>query len=229
MEHSASVSYDAHPGAPRVSSGHSAQHNMPWDSTQNSTPFPTLVAQLDELLGTNSEPDSQFFVESWTLGVEAATQSLQARREATTHRDFDPTSFHPFDFSVPLNFVHDASCDQHTSSSMPAGFSAAWKDAYGVQGAFSSRNADRLYDETKVDARTSSQPLTFEDACRMLGVAATSTRKQFKAAYRQLVWRYHPDRLTQSSEQDRRTATDRMISINEAYHLLCGTGLAAAS
>ena len=64
-------------------------------------------------------------------------------------------------------------------------------------------------------------PLTADDAFRMLGVPPTSTRKQIKTAYRQLVWRYHPDRLIHSSDQDRRIATDRMTSLNEAYHLLC--------
>lgn len=229
MEHSYPVSYDAHPAAQRVSSGHSAPHSMPWGSAQNQATFPNLAAQMDELLGANSEPDSQFFVESWTLGVEAATHRLQARREAAAPRDVDPSTFRSFDFSAPVNFVHYAAHDQHAFSSTPAGFSAAWKDAYGVHGASTSRNAERMPDEVRADARASGQPLTLEDACRMLGVAATSTRKQIKAAYRQLVWRYHPDRLVQGSEQDRRIATDRMISINEAYHLLCGAGLAAAS
>lgn len=228
MEHSYPVHHDAHPAAQRVSSGHTAPHSMPWGGAQNVTRFPNLAAQMDELLGANSEPDSQFFVESWTLGVEAATHRLQTRREAAMHRDFDPTSFRPFDFSMPLNFVHDAAHDQHAVASMSAGFSAAWKDAYGVHGAASSRNAERPHDETKAGARLSSQPVTIEDACRMLGVAATSTRKQIRSAYRQLVRRYHPDRLAQSSEQDRRIATDKMTSINEAYHLLCGMGLAAS-
>jgi len=69
-------------------------------------------------------------------------------------------------------------------------------------------------------------PLTPEDACRLLGVAATSTRQQVKSAYRQLVRRYHPDRLEHSSEQEQRIATDRMTSINEAYRLLCDQPIA---
>jgi DnaJ-domain-containing protein 1 len=233
VEHSYPVSCDAHPAAQRISSAHTAPHaspqGSPWGGAQTAAAYPNLFAQMEELLGAQSEPDSQFFVESWTLGVEAATHRLQERREAAAHRDVDTPTFRPFDFSAPLNFVHDASHDQHAFSSMSSGFSAAWKNAYGVRGASFSHNSDRVHDETKVDARASGQSLTIEDACRMLGVAADSTRKQIKAAYRQLVWRYHPDRLVQGSEQDRRIATDKMTSINEAYHLLCGAGLAAAS
>ena len=65
------------------------------------------------------------------------------------------------------------------------------------------------------------QPLTLQSACQVLGVAATSSRDQIKTAYRQLVRRYHPDQLEHSSEHERRIATDRMSSINQAYHLLC--------
>jgi DnaJ-domain-containing protein 1 len=183
---------------------------------------------MEDLLGAQSEPDSQFFVESWTLGAEAAAGRFQQRREAEAHRADDSTMFHPFDFSVPLNYVQDASDDPNAFSSIPAGYSAAWKSAYGVPSASTSRDSSRSQEESKAHARAPRQPLTLDDARRMLGVAANSTRKQIKAAYRQLVWRYHPDRLAQSSEQDRRTATDKMTSINEAYHMLCGIGFAAS-
>ena len=63
--------------------------------------------------------------------------------------------------------------------------------------------------------------LTLERARRILGVAADSTRDQIKAAYRQLASRYHPDRHTAESDEQRRLATERMASINEAYRLLC--------
>jgi DnaJ-class molecular chaperone len=52
----------------------------------------------------------------------------------------------------------------------------------------------------------------------LLGVAATSTREQIKAAYRRMASQCHPDRLR---EELRRQATDQMAEINEAYSLLC--------
>ncbi len=68
-------------------------------------------------------------------------------------------------------------------------------------------------------------PLTFPAACRLLGVAATSTREQIKAAYRKMAGRYHPDRLETAGSVDPQLATDRMASINEAYRLLCNIGV----
>lgn len=230
MEHSNPVSSDVRP-APRIGSvrtaPHASPHDTPWGGPESTSAFPTLVAQMEELLGAESEPDTQFFIESWTLGVETAAQRFQERRDAATYRDFDPSQFRPFDFSTPINFVQDPAYDKHSASATPSGFSAAWKAAYGAPQSTPSTDA-------QVNARAASQPtagqsLTMDDACRMLGVAASSTRKQIKTAYRQLVRRYHPDRLVQCSEDERRVATDRMISINEAYHLLCDSSLAAAS
>ena len=226
MEHTYPVSCDAHPAAQRISSAHTAPHASPhaysWASSGTPSAF---VEQMEELLGEHTEPDSQFFVESWTLGVEAAERRFQARREAAANHDFHSPTFRTFDFSVPLNFVADEAREKQAVPSMPA----AWREAYGVRETPGARNSSLPYDEARSNAPIPGQPLTLESACRLLGVATDSTRKQIKAAYRQLVWRYHPDRLAQSSEQERRFATDRMISINEAYHLLCGAGLAAAS
>jgi hypothetical protein len=64
-------------------------------------------------------------------------------------------------------------------------------------------------------------PLSLDRARRLLGVAANSTRDQIRAAYRQLAGRYHPDRHATQGDQQRRFATERMASINEAYRLLC--------
>jgi DnaJ-class molecular chaperone len=69
-------------------------------------------------------------------------------------------------------------------------------------------------------------PLTLESARRLLGVGATSTQEQIRVAYRQMASRYHPDRLAQGAPSEQKLASDRMASINEAYHLL-RTDLAA--
>ena len=67
--------------------------------------------------------------------------------------------------------------------------------------------------------------LTPESARKVLGVAATSTREQIRAAYRKMASRYHPDRLAQSGASEQKLAGERMASINQAYRLLC-VGLA---
>jgi len=188
---------------------------------------PTLADQMEHLLGEHSEPDPLFFVETWTSGIEAATLSFQSRHHtadpngtATRTREDGP-SHDPFSFSVafavPLTFIDNVSSD---SSHFPSGFSAAWKDAYGSNRPSSSAHAAQHHD-LPCSSPAPNLPINADDAFRMLGVPAGSTRKQIKTAYRQLVWRYHPDRLVHSSDQDRRVATDRMTALNQAYHLLC--------
>ena len=192
-------------------------------SSDNREAPPALVDQMEDLLGERFEPDPLFFVESWTVGVEKAAERFEARRQAATQRNFDASTFRPFAFSEPLLFVED---DPRTASSRPAGVYAAWRDCYGAGGSSPSSSESSIpYNEATFSSRAPGQPLTLEDARRLLGVAATSTHRQIKTAYRQLVRRYHPDRLHHSSEQEQRIATDRMTSINEAYHLICGMAL----
>jgi hypothetical protein len=188
----------------------------PWSNTGSETPSP-FTTHMADLLGCDAEPDPLFFVETWTIGLDAATHNLHTRRHASDARDphaHEPQSFH---FFTPVTFVDVAV--SASGSTMPASFSSAWKDAYGTPA--SPTGADAPHESAPPHAPGLSQTLTAELACRTLGIAPSSSRKQIKTAYRQLVWRYHPDRLEHSSEHDQRAATDRMISINAAYHLLC--------
>lgn len=171
------------------------------------------------ILGEHSEPDTQFFVESWTFGVNAATENFQARHQPPRPQAFNNTTFRTFDFSVPL-FVEEMET-RDPRASFSARFSAAFKNAYGVSSSTPPKQSPTPQPDTPFTAHTPGQPLSTEDACRILGVSDTSTQTQIKTAYRQLVRRYHPDRFPHSSESERRIATDRMISINQAYHLLC--------
>ena len=187
---------------------------------------------MEQLLGEDYEPDPLFFVDSWTIGVQAAAQSFQARQQV---RLSDPQAFRAFDFSMPLNFVDASAQPAYPRSSTHAGFTNAFREAYGGSGSPSSHRAatstqktiphqDRTFPAPETD-----QSLALQSACLLLGVPISSSRDQIKTAYRQLVRRYHPDRLEQSSEEERRMATDRMISINQAYHLLCAQCVGASS
>lgn len=218
------VNHDAPHMAQRAASAHSSSQASPWTSPEDSA---ALLDLMHDLLGTQAEPDPLFFVETWTLGIDTATHNFQTRHQNAAHTGFNPPTDRSFDFTVPLIFVYDAS----DFPSTPTGFSAAWKDAYGASQAPHTSSHDAAspqampHDEIR-STPAPGLPLTPEDACRLLGVAATSTRQQVKSAYRQLVRRYHPDRLEHSSEQEQRIATDRMTSINEAYRLLCDQPIA---
>jgi DnaJ-domain-containing protein 1 len=219
------VDHDIQTAAYRATTAHpfsSASSTASATSSENAPSFPSLFAQIEDLLGTQTEPDPQFFVETWTNGVEAASQSFQTRHQVASHHD-NPSTFRAFDFSMPLIIVQDGSPDAAAFPSKPAGFSAAWKNAYGVsQAPHVAPKNPPAHDELPFQP-VPGLPTTIDDAYRMLGVTAASTRKQIKAAYRQLAWRYHPDRLEHSTEPDLRRATNHMMALNAAYHLLSGT------
>ena len=213
------VNHDTPHTAQRAASAHSSSQASPWTSPEDSA---ALLDLMHDLLGAQAEPDPLFFVETWTLGIDTATHNFQTRHHNSTHSGPNASAFRSFDFSVPLVFIHEASDFAPTS----AGFSAAWRDAYGVSPAPHTSSHDTPSQQAMPHDDIPSTPapglpLTREDARRLLGVAATCTRQQIKSAYRQLVRRYHPDCLEHASEDEQRLATDRMISINEAYRLLC--------
>ena len=204
----------------------------------------TFSDQMENVLGLDAEPDPLFFVETWTLGLDTAAQNFQARHQnthqnthhthqgrsqGTRHWDGGASGFRSFDFSVPLVFVQDVlpSTLGDREEFLPAGFSAAWKSAYGVRPSGTHVGPKSAASREEALPQMPGLPITAEDAFRLLGVCATSTRKEIKSAYRQLVWRYHPDRLEHPTEQDQRIATDRMTAINEAYRLLCGPAVAS--
>jgi DnaJ-class molecular chaperone len=54
-----------------------------------------------------------------------------------------------------------------------------------------------------------------EDYYRVLGVEQTATVRQIKEAYRQMAFKYHPDRNTENSD-----ASEKMKQVNEAYAVL---------
>ncbi len=169
-----------------------------------------FLTQIDQVLGVETQPDSEFFVDSWTVGVAAASENFRRRQERLKSREHELPSWNTFSSFTPW-FVRN----------VEASVEATWP----LRGQRSMADLQWLGNAEEDDRQAADEvivgPLTLESARRLLGVAATSTRDQIRVAYRKMASRYHPDRLARSAPREQKLASDRMASINEAYHLLC--------
>jgi len=157
----------------------------------------SLLEQIEPLLGEGAEPDPTFLVESWTVGVVAASENYDRRRQQQK-RSPETVAWPSFSSFAPIFITEFASPIQ--SAVRPI--------------------SDDVWDEPEMEPMP--RPLNFEAACRVLGVAVNSTRDQIKAAYRRMASRYHPDHVVRCGAREQKIASDRMASINEAYRMLCG-------
>jgi len=195
-----------------------------WNGPEPTRPF---VARIEEVLGAAQEPDPLFFIESWTAGVSAAAENFAQRRQVRERAPAYPA----FDSFVP-SYTGVYEKERSGEAEVAAVPAAAPMGRYGfswvtVGSATDTRSGQNPEAELGSDLgeefeRETGGGLTLPGACRLLGVAASSTREQIKAAYRRMASRYHPDRAGRRSEEERQSATERMVSINEAYRLLCG-------
>jgi DnaJ-domain-containing protein 1 len=182
-------------------------------------PASPFVGDFQQLLGEGSDPDPLFFMETWTLGTPAALENFKQRQLMQADRtesrsDREPGNLsnhsfvhpHPFNWSV---FVSVHAVVQDNCNPTPSQRSSIDLELGPLE-----ISPDGLRNQDK------SLPMTLERACNLLGVTGTSTLCQIKAAHRQLVIQWHPDRLQNQTEEVRRYATEKMASINEAYRLV---------
>ena len=168
----------------------------------------SLLTQIEQVLGEGVEPDSTFFVDSWTVGLAAASENLLRRKMKTREHETPAWVTLPF-FTTRFVDRAEASAEEASMAYL------RW------------RGDEESDDWQAADEVEMACPLTLESACRVLGVAATSTREQIRAAYRRMASRYHPDRLAQSGAREQKLASDRMARVNEAYRLLSRNPLTA--
>jgi hypothetical protein len=191
-----------------------------------------FVSEFQRLMGDDSEPDTLFFVESWTLGMPAAVENLQQRRQRQADRKRSRHTFREFDTPGTESFLLERELfAEYVSSphgpSIAECFDADWPRQSSEEPATAMQDEapqewDIFAEECSGNLETI-HPITLESARQFLGVSETSTLKQIKAAYRKMVSKWHPDRFDLRTEEVRQRANERMAAINEAYHLLCNS------
>ena len=55
---------------------------------------------------------------------------------------------------------------------------------------------------------------------QILGVSETATRAEIKKAYWKLALKWHPDKQSSKSVEERKQANEKMQEINQAYEIL---------
>ncbi|MGA8529872.1 MAG: J domain-containing protein [Acidobacteriaceae bacterium] len=175
----------------------------------------SLFTRIEQVLGEKTEPDAAFFMDSWTAGVAVASENFLRRQTERKSRNSELPAWVAFSSFTPF-------CEAPAETSTQP----AWSLREGRAERASMANLRGPDDEEgdeghAADEATIVYPLTLESACRVLGVVATSTREQIRAAYRKMASRHHPDRVTRGGPFQQKLAGDRMASINEAYRLLC--------
>lgn len=188
-----------------------------------------FVDEFQRLVGEDSEPDIRFFVESWTSGTATAVESYEQRRKKPPQREYPNDAFCEDDVIDTVSFVHEkaplaefaAAASEQANAGCSGGGSARESSIEpAAQTQEEAWQEWEMFAEERDDSSGAVRRMTQERACLLLGLTATSTRRQIKAAYRRMVSRWHPDRLDLGTEEVRQLANERMAAINEAYHLL---------
>jgi hypothetical protein len=187
-----------------------------------------FVSNIQQLLGGDAEPDPLFFVESWTQGIPVAVGNWQKRRQGQAMCERQRGVFPEFgNIGVqPSVQQGELSAEFATSSAEDAksGHYGTGRSQYSFKKSLPKFQASQEWTPFVVEGdgnQGANRPMSQLRACKLLGVAATSTRNEIKAAYRRVVNQIHPDRLEDRDEGVRRLANDQMAEINEAYRLLC--------
>lgn len=193
--------------------------------------------------------DATFLEESWTLGVHAAAENLQRRRQSKADRENQARAFSELQRLATLRVVEDRQLD---ADSALADRAAAVVDRYDAtssqswspqdwtpedriaqrwipQGWMPSDMSQHEAPQAKPIGEPHNKTMTPQRARLLLEVASTSTREQIRSAYRRMVGQWHPDRLQFTSDAIRTHATRHMAELNEAYRLLCSTELEQAA
>jgi len=210
---------------PAMQGGRAAILGLEANRLKEAWPCASAVPQLQ---GEDYEPDPLFFEESWTMGVPVAAQNWKRRRQEQSDRARQNRKPWGFDSQGTSSFLQErAWYAEHFSPSQAAVIAQRDGNPCPAQpleepAAQTEYQARREWERSAVESEIRQQAtysMTPRRACRLLGVTATSTGEQIKAAYRRMASQWHPDRLERGTEHARRLATEQMAAINEAYSL----------
>ncbi len=197
---------------------------------------PSFVDDIQQLFGSEFEPDEIFLEESWTLGMPAALENMHRRRQAQAGSEHESRAFGELNLGTPI-FVENSERAAETvllsrAATIASRYESTWTrhnaQAVAAQTRIKqqSQTAEPRQTGTVQEAEPVAQPRGCMDvahARQLFGVGAESTREQIRSGYRRMVRRWHPDHLQGASAEVREQATQMMATINEAFRLLCPT------
>ena len=205
-------------------------HNFS-DTCANPADF---TSSLQLLMGADFQPDPLFLEEAWRLGLPAAAENWHRRR-----RDRDDSNRRVPAERDTLSFCNSAQwaaeyvslrtvpTEDSRPRTSPGWTPQAWTpldraEQRWIPHGWTPRGwAPNNDPSPSQDAPARDGNMTSQRACEILAVSPDSTREQVRSAYRRQVGACHPDRLQRASDKVRRTATDRLAKLNQAYRLLC--------
>jgi len=185
-------------------------------------------------MGEDAEPDSLYFVESWTLGKPEALLHLKQRLQVQSECERRSRVFDAIDRFGATNFATEYASSVVPTSSASVSTSAEANNSGRLRDFIeepaiqtqwrAAQDSRHVQDELCDSTQEAYIPMTHELAYQLLGVTQRSTRMEIKAAYRHKVGQWHPDRLEQDSAKMRHLATQKMAGFNAAYRLLRSAG-----
>jgi len=199
-----------------------------------------FVDEMQRLMGDDFEPDAQLLEESWSRGAPVAMQNWSRRRQMQAERERQTSSFRELN---SLGSVWWEDAGHHNTEPLTSARVANVAQAYGASRPPSANTETHASGEATQDWMRPTKMRSINEApvaeCgrpgpasadthsriqaafRLLGVAAGSSRRQIRDAYRRMARQWHPDQLERRTDEARQRATERMAAINEAYCLLC--------
>ena len=201
-------------------------HSGPQPSRNQPARF---VDHMQQLFG--EEPDPIFLEDSWTVGVPAAIERLQRRRDrrevylSQTEAFGEETAIRELERLAGLADERPAEIDVESflrdrSQPVDARYSPAWLSRIGPE-LQTEENASTTNAANRTYVRTPEFSMSTARATELLDVTPCATREDIRSAYRRRVIQCHPDHCQHATEAVRRHATQQVADLNEAYRVLC--------